>query len=231
MNEISAASVAGFLAQMLTEGHRVPARADGDTVHLTEHGLQVVIDTPDPQPNGMVIRVPVGVVLPESGGIPAWDQAVGVGTADRHPAADAIDGWMHNTFPVFAASYIPGTDLMNRVAPFLMSNGTQTVDVYAGPLAIRDFGGMPDTVRDAAVDKPPTMRVVHTLLDGYAYPDRPIWAYTYCANMPSGPLTEVTVLNSDASDSMAHVSDHLSWGDGHGSIKSWALVKPATASS
>ncbi|MFC4910568.1 DUF6348 family protein [Actinomadura gamaensis] len=227
MNEISATAVADHLARMLTEGHRIPARPDGDAVELAEHGLRIVVGTPDPQPNGLVVRIPIGVVLPESGGIPAWDQAVGIGGGDRHPVADAVDGWMHNTFPVFAAAYVPGTDLMDRVTPFLMTNGKQSVHVHAGPLAMRDFGGMGEAVRNAAVDQPPTMRVIHALLDGYAYPDRPIWAYTYCANMKDGPLTEVTVLNSDAGDSMGHVADHLPWDGGHGSIKSWALVTPA----
>lgn len=226
MSEISAASVAEFLARMLAEGHGIPARHDGDAVDLPEHRLRIVVEAPDMQPNGLVVRVPIGVVLPEWDDVPAWDQAVGIGGGERHPVAEAIDVWTHNTFPVFAAAYIPGNDLMERVHPFVMNDGKQTARVYAGPLAMRDFGGMSDAVRDAAVEQPPTMRVVHTLLDGYAYPDRPIWASTFCGNMADGPITEVTLLNNDASESMGHVADHLPWDGGHGSVKSWALVMP-----
>ncbi|MEV4255857.1 DUF6348 family protein [Spirillospora sp. NPDC049652] len=228
MSEINTVAVAEYLARMLSDGHGIPAHQDGDAVDLPEHGLRVVVGTPELQPNGQVVRVPIGVVLPGWEGVPAWDQAVGIGHDERHPVTDAVTGWMHNTFPVFAAAYVPGTDLMERVEPFAMSNGKQSATVFCGPLGMRDFGGMGDAVRDAAVERPPTMRVVQTLLDGYAYPDRPIWTYTFCANMADGPITEVTILNDDASESMAHVADHLPWDGGHGSIKSWALVVPAT---
>ncbi|MEV5569195.1 DUF6348 family protein [Spirillospora sp. NPDC052269] len=227
MSEISATGLAGLLARLLAEGHHIAAEHDGDAVDLPEHGLRVVVGAPDLQSNGMVVRVPIGVVMPEWGGVAAWDQAVGIGGGDRSPAMDALDGWLHNVFPVFAAAYVPGSDLTGHVHPYAMSNGTQTADVYFGPLAMRDFGGMTDAVRETAAELPPTMRAVHTLLDGYAYPDRPIWAYTFCGNMPDGPVTEVTVLNDDASASMAHIADHLPWDGGHGSVKSWALVVPA----
>lgn len=65
--------------------------------------------TPDPQPNGLVVRLPIGVNDPAWGEVFAWDQAVGVG--DRDPVVAAAYDWLHNVFPVFAAYALPGHGL------------------------------------------------------------------------------------------------------------------------
>jgi hypothetical protein len=150
---------------------------------------------------------------------------VGIATADRHPVTEAIDGWLHNVFTVFAAMAIPQSDLAQRVHLHEISNGTRTADVFYGALAIRDFGGLSDDVKRTAADRPPTMVVVEELFNGYALPDQPFWLYTFCASLPNGPITEVTLLNGDASDGFARIADHLPW-EGHGSVKSWALIAP-----
>ncbi|MBA9007032.1 hypothetical protein [Thermomonospora cellulosilytica] len=99
------------------------------------------------------------------------------------------------------------------------------MDVHYGPLSVRNFGGLDEEFHRAVADRPPTMAVVEELFTGYALPDRPIWLYTFCARTPSGPMTEVTLLNGDAGESFGHIADHLPW-RGHGSVKSWALAVP-----
>jgi hypothetical protein len=223
--EISAQEVAGFLARMLGEGHGLAVNVEGAVVHLPEAELRIAVDTPDPQRHGMSIRLPIGVNHPSWGEPFAWDQSVGIAVNERHPAAEALDGWLHNVFPVFAAMAMPGSDLAGRASAFTIAGGQRAADVFYGPLAVRDFGGLADEVRHAAADRPPTMVVVEELFTGYTLPERPVWAYTYCARMPDGPITEVTLLNGDSSESFRHIADHLPW-NGHGSVKSWALVVP-----
>ncbi|MFI0348876.1 DUF6348 family protein [Actinomadura sp. 9N407] len=223
--EISAQEVAGFLARMLGEGHGLAVNLEGAVVHLPESKLSIAVDTPDPQHHGKSIRLPIGVNHPSWGEPFAWDQAVGIAVNERHPAAEALDGWLHNVFPVFAAMAMPGGDLAGRASAFTIASGERTADVFYGPLAIRDFGGLADGVRHAAADRPTTMVVIEELFTGYTLPDSPVWAYTYCARMPDGPIAEVTLLNGDSSESFGHIADHLPW-NGHGSVKSWALVVP-----
>jgi hypothetical protein len=223
--EISAAEVAAFVARLFGEGHALETRVEGAVVHLPAAGLSVAVDTPAPEPHGMVVRIPIGVGHPAWGGQYAWDQAVGIAAGDRHPVADAVDGWVHNVFPVFAAMAMPGSDLAGRAHPFTIASGDRTADVHCGPLAIRDFGGLAEGVRRAAAERPPAMALVQELFTGYAIPDRPVWACVYAARMPDGPLTEVTLLNGDSSEAFAHIADHLPW-EGHGSVKSWALAVP-----
>ncbi|MFB4314372.1 DUF6348 family protein [Actinomadura sp. 21ATH] len=223
--EIGAHEVAAFLARMLGEGHGLAVRAEGALVHLPDQKMRIAVDTPEIQHNGMSIRVPIGVNHPSWGEPFAWDQAVGVAVDERHPVTQALDAWTHNVLPVFAAMAMPGGDLAARAAAFTVASAGRTADVYYGPLAIRDFGGLGEELKRAAAGRPPTMVVVEELFDGYALPERPLWVYTFCARMPDGPITEVTLLNGDSSDAFGHVADHLPWA-GHGSLKSWALVVP-----
>ncbi|GAA2417620.1 hypothetical protein GCM10010191_30330 [Actinomadura vinacea] len=223
--DIDAAEVAAFLARLFTEGHALRAHVEGAVVHLPESGLRVAVDTPAPEPHGKIVRIPIGVGHPSWGEPFAWDQAVGLATGERHPVADALDGWLHNVFPVFAAMALPGGDLARRAHTFMITSGDRTADVFCGPLAIRDFGGLAEGVRRVAAERPPVTALVQELFTGHAIPERPVWAYVYCANMPGGRITEVTLLNGDSSEAFGHIADHLPW-EGHGSIKSWALVVP-----
>ncbi|MFC5747775.1 DUF6348 family protein [Actinomadura rugatobispora] len=223
--EINAAEVAAFVARLLGEGHALETRVEGAVVHLPESGLRVAVDAPDPESHGKVIRIPIGVNHPAWGEAFAWDQAVGVASGERHPVADAVDGWVHNVFPVFAAMAMPGSELAGRAHPFVIASGDRTADVYCGPLAIRDFGGLAERLWQAAAERPPAMALVQELFTGYAIPERPLWAYVYAARMPDGPRTEVTLLNGDSSEAFAHIADYLPW-EGHGSVKSWVLAVP-----
>jgi hypothetical protein len=223
--DVTAETLAGRLARMLAEGHGLAARPDGTVVHLDAGGLRVKVGDPDTQPHGLSVRVPIGVNHPSWGEVFAWDQSVGLAAGDRHPTAEALDGWVHNVLPVFAAMALPGSGLAGRAAPFAFSDGRRTMDVHYGPLAVRDFGGLGEDLRRAAAERPPTMVLVDELFTGYALPDRPLWLYTFCARTPNGPITEVTLLNGDSSASFGHIADHLPW-EGHGSLKSWALAVP-----
>ncbi|MBA9007031.1 hypothetical protein [Thermomonospora cellulosilytica] len=112
--DITAETAADLLARLCAEGHGLPARRDGTVVDLGGSGLRIAVDAPDLQENGLVAQVPIGVGHPRWGEVFAWDQAVGIGGQDRHPVADALDGWMHNVLPVFAAMALPGGDLAER---------------------------------------------------------------------------------------------------------------------
>ncbi|WP_067465032.1 DUF6348 family protein [Actinomadura macra] len=225
---IGAQEVAEYVARMLGEGHGLPVTRDGAVVEVTGTGVRVAVAEPETYMDGRSIRVPIGVAHPSWDGMFAWDQTVGVGGGERHPVAEALDGWAHNVFPVFAAPLLPSSDLARNAAAIPLTSGDRTADVYYGPLAFRDFGGLAPAVRAAAAERPPTMVVVQELFGGFALPDRPLWLYTFCARMPDGPVTEVTLLNGDSSGSFGHVADHLPW-EGHGSVKSWALVMPRPA--
>jgi hypothetical protein len=76
---MDAASAAELLARMFAEGHGLACRRDDGVVELPEAGLRIAVGTPDLQPNGLVVRVPIGVNHPAWGEVFAWDQAVGVG--------------------------------------------------------------------------------------------------------------------------------------------------------
>lgn len=222
--DMGAEDIAGLLARLLAEGHALPAAADGAEVDVAGTGVRIAIAAPQPQDNGLV-QLPIGVSHPTFGGMFAWDQAVGVPGADRHPAADALDGWTHTVFPVFAAALLPGSDLAAHATAEPLEGGDRKAEVFYGPVATRDFGGLTDGDRSAMADRPPTRVVIEELFTGYALPDRPVWVFTFCARLPSGPVTEVTLLNGEAGSSFGHIADHLPW-QGHGSVKSWALVVP-----
>ncbi|MDL4773887.1 MULTISPECIES: DUF6348 family protein [Thermomonosporaceae] len=217
--------IAGHVARMLGEGHGLPVTLDGAAVDITGTGIRVAVGAPETYLEGRTIRIPIGIAHPSWNGMFAWDQTVGTRGADRHPVAEALDGWAHNVFAVFAAALLPSSDLARRVTALPITSGSETADVYYGALAMRDFGGFTDADREAIASRPPTMVLIEELFGGYALPDRPVWVYTYCARMPDGPVTEVTVLNGDSSESFGHIADHLPW-HGHGSVKSWALVVP-----
>jgi hypothetical protein len=104
-------------------------------------------------------------------------------------------------------------------------DGRRAARIHYGPLVFRDFGGLGDATRRAAVDRPPSMVVAERLFNGYALPDRPLWWYSFAARMPDGPIEEVTLVNGDAGDSLAGIAEHLPW-EGHGSVKPWALIAP-----
>jgi hypothetical protein len=222
---MDAASTAEVLARMFAEGHGLACRHDGGVVELPEAGLRIGVDAPDLQPNGVVVRVPIGVNHPAWGEVFAWDQAVGVGGDDRDPVVAAAYDWLHNVFPVFAAYALPGHELAANVHTEVRSDGRRKARIHYGPLAFRDFGGLGDATRRAAIDRPPSMVVAERLFDGYALPDRPLWWYTFAARMPDGPIEEVTLANGDAGESLAGVAGHLPW-EGHGAVKSWALLAP-----
>jgi hypothetical protein len=222
---MDAASAAELLARMLGEGHGLACRLTDGVVELPEARLRIAVDTPDLQPNGVIVRVPIGVNHPAWGEVFAWDQAVGVGGDDRNPLVAAAYDWLHNVFPVFAAYAMPGHDLAANVYSEERTDGRRTARIHYGPLSFRDFGGLGDATREAAIGRPPTMVVAERLLDGYALPDRPLWWYTFAARMPDGPIEEVTLVNGDAGDSLKGIADHLPW-EGYGSFKSWALIAP-----
>lgn len=223
---MDAASAAELLARMFGEGHGLACRLDGVVVELPDAGLRVAVDAPELQPNGLVVRLPIGVNHPSWGKVFAWDQAVGIGQADRDPAAVAAHDWLHNVFPVFAAYAMPGHELARNVHSDVRFDGQRAARIHYGPLAFRDFGGLGEATRRAAIDRPPSMVVAERLFDGYALPDRPLWWYTYAAHTPNGPIEEVTLANGDAGAALAGIAGHLPW-EGHGSVKSWALIAPA----
>ncbi|MFB4302323.1 DUF6348 family protein [Actinomadura sp. NTSP31] len=223
--DIGAEEIAGLLARMLADGHALPASAGGAEVEVAGTGVRIAIAAPQPQDNGLV-QLPIGVSHPSFGGMFAWDQAVGVPGGDRHPAADALDGWAHTVFPVFAAALLPGCDLAGHATVTPLAGGERSARVYYGPVATRDFGGLTEDDRSAMAGRPPTQVVIEELFTGYALPDRPVWLFTFCARLPSGPITEVTLLNGEAGASFGHIADHLPW-HGHGSVKSWALLVPS----
>ncbi|GAA0345473.1 hypothetical protein NE235_28725 [Actinoallomurus spadix] len=222
---MDAASAAELLARMFGEGHGLACRLDGNVVELPDAGLRVAVDTPDLQPNGVIVRVPIGVNHPAWGDVFAWDQAVGVGGDDRHPVAAAAYEWLHHVFPVFAAYALPGHELAANVHTETRNDGRRPARIHYGPIAIRNFGGLGEVTQRAVADRSPTMVVAERLFDGYALPDRPLWWYTFAARMPDGPIEEVTLVNGDGGDSLRGISDHLPW-EGHGSVKSWALLVP-----
>ncbi|WP_433179949.1 hypothetical protein [Actinoallomurus sp. CA-150999] len=224
---MDASATAELLARMFREGHGITAHLDGPIVRLPDAALTVAVDTPELQPNGLIVRLPVGVGHPAWDDTPAWDQSVGMARDGIHPVADALNGWLHNVFPVFAAFALPGSELAHNVHTDLRFDGQRALRIHYGPLAVRDFGGLGQATQRAAVDRPPSAVVADQLFGGYALPDRPIWWYSFCARMPNGPINEVTVLNGDASEQLTGISDHLPW-EGHGSLKSWALAVPAT---
>lgn len=224
---MDAPPTAELLARMFTEGHGIAAHRDGSVVRLPDAALTVAVDTPELQPGGLIVRLPVGVAHPAWGGIFAWDQSVGIARDGLHPVADALTGWLHNVFPVFAAFALPGSELAGHVHTDLRSDGRRALRIHYGPLAVRDFGGLGETTLRTAAERPPSAVVAERLFAGYALPDRPVWWYSYCARMPNGPVDEVTLLNGDASEQLAGISDHLPW-EGHGSVKSWALAVPVT---
>jgi hypothetical protein len=223
--EIGTEKIAESLALLLAESHDLPVSRDGALLSVTGTGVRITVDTPKSFMDGRTVQVPIGVNHPSWGEIFAWDQAVGVGADDRHPIAEAVDGWLHNVFPVFAAALLPSSDLAERATAIPITSGDRTSDVYYGPLKIWNFGGLADSVAAAGADRPPTMVLVEELFGGYALPDRPIWLSTFCARMANGPVTEVTLLNGDSSGDFPHIADHLPW-EGHGGLKSWALVMP-----
>ncbi|MCO5994788.1 hypothetical protein [Actinoallomurus rhizosphaericola] len=222
---MDAASAAELLARMFGEGHGLACRLDNNVVELPEARLRIAVDIPDLQPNGVVVRMPIGVNHPAWGEVFAWDQAVGVGGEDRHPVVAAAYDWLHYVFPVFAAYAMPGHGLAANVHTETRFDGRRAAKIHYGPIAIRDFGGLTETTQQAAADRSPTMVVAERLFTGYALPDRPLWWYTFAARMPSGPIEEVTLVNGDGGDSLKGISDHLPW-EGHGSVKSWALIAP-----
>jgi len=223
--DITAETAADLLARLCAEGHGLSARRDGAMIDLGECGLRITVDAPRMQDNGLVVQLPIGVGHPRWSGEFAWDQAVGIGGRDRHPVANALDGWVHNVLPVFAAMALPDSDLAERAWTARFHDGTRAMDVHYGPATIRDFGGLTEEFHRAVADRPPTMAVVEELFTGYALPDRPIWLFTFCARTPGGPITEVTLLNSDIGTRFGHIADHLPW-QGHGTVKSWALAVP-----
>ena len=223
---MDAAGARDLLVRMCAEGHGLACRYDRGTIELPEAGLRIAVGSPDMQPNGQVVRLPIGVNHPAWGEVFAWDQAVGIGGGRYpHPVVNAVSDWLHNVFSVFAAYAIPDHELAANVHSETRFDGRRVARVHYGPVAFRDFGGLGEVTRQAATERPPSMVVAERLFTGYALPDRPVWWYTFVASMRNGPIEEVTLANGNVGDSLAGIAEHLPW-EGYGSIKSWALIAP-----
>ncbi|MFB9904677.1 hypothetical protein [Allokutzneria oryzae] len=230
MEELDACGIAEVVAAMLSESHGLRTERTDAVVALSDLDLEIAVEEPEHGPGGAYVRLPLGVRYTAWEEGYAWDQAVGVRSADAHPLADALMSWVHNVLPVFIAIQQPDHPLAEAVFHQLGADGEgRPTELFAGPVAWRDFGGIDDEFVRAASERPPTLVVAERLMSDGQLPDRPVWLYSLCGHVPGQDedTVEVTLNNNDVSGHFVDVGRHLPWGVGHGTVKSWALLVPA----
>ncbi len=226
MPESDQARIAGTVTAMLSESHGIAATADGGIVSLPQLSLKIVVEEPIWHQDGRMVQIPIAVGDP-AWGAPAWDQAVGTASQQDDPVGQALMGWTHNVLPLFIALRLPDHPLTEVVyrEDARDADGSKA-EILAGPLMTRRFNELPPEFDEALDVRPPTLRVVDRLLERFTVSPEPIWLYTMSGRANGEAVVEVTVNNALLTDRFPGFDDHLPWGRGSGTVKSWAVVRP-----
>ncbi|SDN41959.1 hypothetical protein SAMN04489726_6534 [Allokutzneria albata] len=230
VEELDAGGIAEVIAAMLRESHNLRTERTGTVVALTDLDLEIAVEEPEHDPAGAYVRLPLGVRCTAWEEGYAWDQAVGVRSAEAHPLADALMSWVDNVLPVFIAIQQPDHPLADAVFHQLGADGEgRPTELFAGPVGWRDFGGIDEGFVDVARRRPPTLVVAERLMREGQLPNRPVWFYSLCGRTSgeADDTVEVVLNNNDVSGHFVDVGEHLPWGSGQGTVKSWALLVPA----
>ncbi|WP_143261595.1 hypothetical protein [Allokutzneria sp. NRRL B-24872] len=230
MEELDAGGIAEVIAAMLSGSHGLRTERTGAVVALVDLDLEIAVEEAEHAADGAYVRLPLGVRCTAWEEGYAWDQAVGVRTDEAHPLADALMYWVNNVLPVFIAIQQPDHPLAEAVFHRLGADGEgRPTELFAGPVDWRDFGGIEGGFADVARERPPTLVVAERLMSEGQLPNRPVWFYSLCGRTSgeNDDTVEVVLNNNDVSGHFVDVAEHLPWGTGHGTVKSWALLVPA----
>ncbi|CAM3616851.1 hypothetical protein KIPE111705_16895 [Kibdelosporangium persicum] len=214
MAEFEPAQIAQFIASMVDTEHV----RDGNVLVLPELGYRIEVGGVMEHDESFV-EVLIGVGDPEWGGY-AWDRSVGVSRDGSHPIGEAVLTWTHYVLPLFIALRKPDHPLTGVVYRQAVPGG----EILAGPVVTRNFHDLPADFEEKVAANPPTMVVAGWLATGGQLPDRPTWLYTTCSRVSGVEAEEVTVNNALMTEHFAGFSDDLDWGDGSGTVKSWAVL-------
>ncbi|MEV4319384.1 hypothetical protein [Actinocrispum sp. NPDC049592] len=226
MPEFDQARIAETVTAMLSESHGIAATADGGIVSLPQLSLKIVVEEPIWHQDGQMVQIPIAVGDP-GWAAPAWDQAVGIASEHEHPVGQALMGWTHNVLPLFIALRLPDHPLTEVVYREDARNADGSkAEILAGPMMTRRLGKLPKRFDEALAVRPPTLRVVDRLLERFTVSPDPIWVYTLSGRANREPTAEVVVNNARLTDRFPGFDDHLRWGRGSGTVKSWAVVRP-----
>jgi hypothetical protein len=228
MEDFDQDRVAAMIAAMLSESHGIVAVQEDSIVRLLELSLIVEVDEPVVQHNGSLMQIPIGVGDPDWDGL-AWDQAVGVAEDTFDAVTEALMHWTHYVLPLFVALRQPDhpmTQVLYRQSATDM-NGT-AAEILAAPVMTRDFGGLPEGFLTAVAQSPPTMVVAEWLLAGSDLPQRPVWLYTMAGRVSGSETLEVTLNNALVTEHFPGFADGVDWGEGNGTVKSWAILRTLT---
>ncbi|MCE7005889.1 hypothetical protein LWC34_24105 [Kibdelosporangium philippinense] len=215
MSEFEPEQIAEFIASVVdTECVR-----DGNVLDLPEWSYRIEVGgvlEHDPT----FVEVLIGVGDPAWGGY-AWDRSVGVSRNGSHPIGESVLAWTHYVLPLFIAMRQPDHPLTGVVYREQVPGG----EILAGPVVTRNFHDLPADFEDKVAANPPTMIVAEWLATGGQLPERPTWLYTTCSRVAETEAEEVAVNNSLVTEHFTGFADDLDWGDGSGTVKSWAILR------
>ncbi|MFC0110020.1 hypothetical protein [Kibdelosporangium aridum] len=214
MPEFEPEQIAQFIASVVSTEHV----RDGNVLTLPELGYRIEVGGVLEHDNTFV-EVLIGVGDPEWGGY-AWDRSVGVSRNGSHPIGEAVLAWTHYVLPLFIALRKPDHPLTGVVYREAVPGG----EILAGPVVTRNFSGLPADFEDKVAANPPTVVVAEWLATGGQLPERPTWLYTTCSRVAGIEAEEVVINNSEVTEHFPGFADELDWGEGNGTVKSWALL-------
>jgi hypothetical protein len=207
------------IAELIAGTLGVPGVRHGNT--LTVPGLELKIEVgPVLRHDEGFVEVPIGVGDPAWGGY-AWDRTIGVSDNGSHPVGEAVIAWTHYVLPAFVAMRMPEHPLATLVHKY----ATPGAEILAAPVMTRNFDGLPDGFAAMVGANPPTVAVAGLLAAEGELPERPMWLYTTCSRVAGVSAHEVTFNNVQVTEHFPGFADDLDWGDGSGTVKSWAVLR------